>query len=195
MLPTTSKSESIGVIHWKSMAFQNRSMSLSAFRMAYWQHQRGDSDVSAGPSPGSSEHCCSGASTFEGTTHHASYFNSMWWATFCTMAVKLQHRNGDTPVKRWTNSMAMSVITKLQSRYIRDDHNMVVSWLKSGFLSSSHISMEKRILDWDLYCFSYWPFPFKPFSYGCYSFWNRLSPWQSVKQIASNKECLRCCAA
>lgn len=37
----------------------------------------GDSDVSAGPSPGSSEHCCSGASTFEGTTHHASYFNSM----------------------------------------------------------------------------------------------------------------------
>lgn len=40
VLPTTSKSESIGAIHWESMAFQNRSMSLSAFRMAYWQHQR-----------------------------------------------------------------------------------------------------------------------------------------------------------
>lgn len=81
---------------------------------------------SAGPSPGSSEHRCSGVSTFAGAADHATYFNSMWWATFCTKPVKLQHRIGDAPVKCWTKSMAVCIIITLQSRYSRDDHDIAV---------------------------------------------------------------------
>ncbi len=83
---------------------------------------------SAGPSSGSSEHRHSGVSTFTGTADHATYFNSMSWATICTQLVKLQHKIGDAPVKSRMKSMALSIIITLQSRFTRDDHNMVVIW-------------------------------------------------------------------
>lgn len=177
-MPTTSESESIGAIRWESMPFQSRSMSLSAHRMAYWQHQWAIQTF-CWPESCSSEHWCSRVSTFAGTADHASYFNSMWLATFCTKPVKLLCRNGDAPVRRWTKSMVVSIYTTHQFRYIRDHNNKVVS---------SHVCMEKLFWTEIFFgLFSYRPFPFKLFSQGCYSFQNRVSTmakrcW-SLKQI------------
>ncbi len=96
---------------------------------------------------GSSEHRHSGVSTFTGTADHATYFNSMSWATICTLLVKLQHKIGDAPVKSRMKSMVLSIIITLQSRYTRDDHNMVVICLVLPFCMEKHVFFTEIDID------------------------------------------------